>query len=406
MQKVADREFELAINSGQIPGVALMAKDKSGAKVNYARCYGTRTARAELEPSERPAMTMDTPMRLASASKIITTVMALQCVERGLLRLDEDVSDLLPEVGEMKVLDGFEPDSRPKLRDAEGAVTLRHLLTHTSGISYVVEDPTLMRYRDLGLIPQPAAVTVAERFKYPLIHDPGRRWSYGPNLEWTGKLVERATGMTLEQYLQENICAPLGVTDMTFKLQQHPDMAARRADMSRRNAEGVPRNEDASYYQSDPEDCFGGMGVFASPAAFMAFLQSLMANDGKLLRAETVEAMFRPQLDDECEQSLNDELDARRETNHGGLLPQVGIRRSHGLGGLLIMEDCDGGNWRRKGSMGWGGFPNLYWCIDPAAGICILVAFQLIPWADKQCVELGRLFERAMYEKLKENMEG
>ncbi|GKU10696.1 achain simvastatin synthase [Fusarium langsethiae] len=211
---------------------------------------------------------------------------------------------------------------------------------------------------------------------------------------------------------------------MTFKLQKRPDMASRRADMSKRDADGVPQNEDASYYLSDPEDCFGGMGIFASPAAFMTFLQSLTANDGRLLRTETVEDMFRPQLDHECEQSLNDELDSRRETNHGGLLPLVGIRRNHGLGGLMAMEDCDGTNWRQQGSMGWGGFPNLYWvraslllflrydanklltqCIDPKAGICILIAFQLIPWADKQCIELGRLFERAMYQKLNDNME-
>ncbi|GKT48778.1 acyltransferase LovD [Colletotrichum spaethianum] len=404
MQKEIEMEFESTINSGQIPGVVLMAKDKSGTKLNYTRCYGTRTPRTGTEPTTTPTMTVDTPMRLASASKIITAVMAMQCVERGILCLDGDVADLLPEVGEMKVLDGFEKDSQPNLRDAECAVTLRHLLTHTSGISYVVEDPNLIRYRDLGLIAQPNAGRIAERFKYPLIHDPGRRWSYGPNLEWTGKLIERATGMTLEQYMQDNICAPLGVTDMTFKLQERPGMMARRADMSKRDEEGVPRIEEASYYQSDPEDCFGGMGIFASPAAFMAFLQSLLAKDGKLLSADTVEAMLRPQLDDECEQSLNDELDARQETNHGGLLPQVGIKRSHGLGGLLILEDCDGGDWRQKGSMGWGGFPNLYWCIDPAAGLCILIAFQLIPWADKKCVELGRLFERAMYEQLKDKM--
>nr|XP_036579994.1 beta-lactamase [Colletotrichum truncatum]KAF6787750.1 beta-lactamase [Colletotrichum truncatum] len=402
MLDTVEKEFELAVNSGEIPGVVLMAKDKSGIKVNYTRCYGAKTARAEIAPSSRPPLKADTPMRLASASKIITTVMALQCVERGVLRMDEDVSTILPEIGKMKVLDGFDDESQPKLRSMKGAVTLRHLLTHTSGISYVVEDPNLMRYRDLGFISEPAAGTVTERFNYPLIHDPGLRWSYGPNLEWTGKLVERATCMDLDQYLQENICIPLGVTDMTFKLQQRPDMAINRADMSKRDPKGVPQNENASYFQSDPKDCFGGMGIFASSAAFMEFLYSLTANDGRLLGAQTVEEMFRPQLDWECEQSLNDELDSRRETNHGGLLPQVDIRRNHGLGGLMVMEDCDGTSWRRKGSMSWGGFPNLYWCIDPIAGICILIAFQLIPWADKQCVELGRHFERAIYQKLNE----
>ncbi|KAI0417179.1 transesterase [Xylaria grammica] len=396
-----ERAFEQAVESGQIPGVVLMAKDRTGAKINYTRCYGSRTARLDNAPAETLSMEVDSPMRLASACKIITTVMAMQCVERKLLRLDEDVSGILPEVGNMMVLEGFDSDSRPRMRKPEVAVTLRSLLTHTSGISYIVEHPDLMRYRDLGHIARPDAGKVVDRYNYPLVSDPGRCWSYGPGLEWAGKLVERVAGLSLEEYLQQNICAPLGVADMTFKLQQRPDMRARRADMSRRDAEGVPRNEDASYYRADPEDCFGGMGIFASPRAFMAVLHSLLAKDGKLLAAGTIETMFQPQLDAVCEQSLNDEIDARQQTNHGGLLPRTGIRRSHGLGGLMILENCDGMDWRRQGSMSWGGFPNLYWCIDPEAGICILIAFQLIPWADPQCVELGCAFERAIYQQLR-----
>ncbi|KAI1422430.1 transesterase [Xylaria sp. FL1777] len=402
MQDV-ERAFELAVQSGQIPGVVVMAKDKTGEKVDYTRCYGSRTARRDVAPAESTSMEADTPMRLASACKIITTVMVMQCVERGLLHLDEDVSNVLPEVGDMMVLEGFDSDSRPRLRKREGTVTLRSILTHSSGISYIVENQDLIRYRDLGHVARPDADTIVDRYGYPLVCDPGRQWCYGPGLEWGGKAVERVTGLSLEEYLQRHICEPLGVTDMTFKLLQRADMQARRADMSRRDAAGVPQNEDASYYRIEPADCFGGMGLFASPRAFMAVLHSLLARDGKLLAAETIDVMFRPQLDAVCEQSLNDEIDARHQTNHGGLLPKTGIRRNHGLGGLMIMENCDGLNWRQKGSMGWGGFPNLYWCVDPEAGVCIVIAFQLIPWADPQCVELGRSFERAVYQQLRKD---
>ncbi|RYP45709.1 hypothetical protein DL768_007980 [Monosporascus sp. mg162] len=371
MEKDWETAFESAINSGQIPGVVLMARDTTGEKVNFTRCYGARTSRDDLDPSQRPALTVDTPLRLASLSKLITTVLALQCVEQGLLGLDEDVKTLLPELGDMKILKGFNADGDPELSDSKRPITLRNLLTHTSGISYIVEDANLIRYRDLGLIAKPVSGRVTERYKYPLIHEPGARWSYGPNLDWTGKLVERATGLSLEERLQQSICNPLGITDMTFKLQQHPDMIARRADMSKRGADGTPQNEDASYYHIDPEDCFGGMGIFASSEAFMLFLCSLLSRDGKLLKTETIELMCQPQLGPECEKSINNEIDARRETSHGGLLPPVGIKRNHGLGSLMIMEDCDGNYGRQKGSIGWGGYPNIYWVSirSPSKGI-------------------------------------
>ncbi|KAG5929513.1 hypothetical protein E4U42_005658 [Claviceps africana] len=222
-----------------------------------------------------------------------------------------------------------------------------------------MDDASLVKkYKDLGFIPEAASDLITRRYSYPLVHDPGTRWTYGPNLDWAGKLVERATAMDLEEYLQRHICAPLGITDMTFKLQKHPDLVARQADMSRRDANGVPENADASYLVKDPDDCFGGMGLFASPASHMAVLHSLLKNDARLLSPSMVDAIFQPQLDAACEESINDRFDRKP---HGGLLPPVGIRRNHGLGGVMIMEDCDGDVWRRRGSISWVGFPNLFW---------------------------------------------
>ncbi|KAG5936298.1 hypothetical protein E4U53_000253 [Claviceps sorghi] len=264
-----------------------------------------------------------------------------------------------------------------------------------------MDDSSLIKkYKDLGFVPDAASELITHRYVYPLVHDPGTRWTYGPNLDWAGKLVERAAGMDLEEYMQRHICAPLGVTDMTFKLQKRPDLVARRPDMSKRDANGVPENVDASYLVRDPDDCFGGMGLFASATSYMALLHSLLKNDARLLSPSMVDAIFQPQLDAVCEKSINDEFDGQPELNHGGLLPLVGIRRNHGLGGVMIMEDCDGDAWRRKGCISWGGFPNLFWCIDREAGLCLLVAFQLIPWADKQCVRLGRVFEKGIFKKL------
>ncbi|KDN69361.1 putative beta-lactamase [Colletotrichum sublineola] len=134
----------------------------------------------------------------------------------------EGVGKLLLEDGEMKVLEGFKDGEQLVLRNPIGAIALRLLLAHTSCISYIVEDANLIQYRDLSLIPEPGARTVAKRSDYPLIRDPGQRWSYGPTLEWAGKLNDPGA------------------------LQQRLDMLSRRTDVSRRNANGFPRNEDAS----------------------------------------------------------------------------------------------------------------------------------------------------------------
>ncbi|KAG6012890.1 hypothetical protein E4U43_007597 [Claviceps pusilla] len=396
-----EKDFKSAIDSGKIPGVVLMAKDAAEDKINYCWSHGLKTAKPDRKDAPDSAMTPDTPLRLASASKIVATVMALQCVERGYLGLDDDVQRFLPELAQVQVLTGFDDSQNPLLRPPKCAITLRHLLAHTSGLAYITEDePLITKYRDLGFIPKVASLQVAHRYGFPLSDDPGSRWIYGPNLDWAGKLVERATGLDLEEYMHQNICAPLGITDMTYKLQKRPDMVARRADMSNRDANGVPENTSASYLLEDPDDCFAGMGLFATPNAFMAVLHSLLKDDGKLLSPAMVDAIFQPQLDAAREKSLNIYMDGR---NHGGLLPEAGIRRNHSLGGLMIMEDCEGDVWRRKGCISWGGFPNLFWSIDREAGLCVLIAFQLIPFGDEQCVRLGRLFEKTIYKRLKES---
>ncbi len=201
---------------------------------------------------------------------------------------------------------------------------------------------------------------IQSRLAPPAIHDPGVEWTYGANIDWAGKLIERATGIDLEEYMQKNLCAPLGITDMTFKLQQRPDLLARRADQTRRNEDGSMRYDDSVYFRHDGEECFGGQGVFCSADSYMKVLSSLMKRDGLLLKTEAIELMFHPALSGELERKLNEHMDATPHINYGAALPLV-IRRNFGLGGIIAMEDLDGSNWRRKGSLTFGGGPNIVW---------------------------------------------
>ncbi|KAG5935616.1 hypothetical protein E4U53_000404 [Claviceps sorghi] len=124
MDTAFEKDFESAVASGDVPGVVLMAKDAAD-KINYSWSHGLKTARPDRRDSADSAMTPDTPLRLGSASKIVTTVMALQCVDRGYLGLDDDVQTFLPELGELQVLTGFDASLKPLLRRPKCAITLR-----------------------------------------------------------------------------------------------------------------------------------------------------------------------------------------------------------------------------------------------------------------------------------------
>lgn len=262
-------------------------------------------------------------------------------------------------------------------------------MTHTSGLSYVFLNPLLQEYMAKGYLKTADKFGIQSRLAPPAINDPGAEWMYGANLDWAGKLVERATGTDLEAYMQKNVCEPLGITDMTFKLQQRPDLLARRADQTHRNKEdGSLRYDDSVYFRSDGDECFGGQGVFSGPESYMKVIHSLLKRDGLLLKPETVELMFQPALDARLEKQMNQHMDSTPHINYGGPMPMV-LKRSFGLGGIIAMEDLDGDKWRRKGSLTFGGGPNIVWVSLYHSGVALDILRHIItrhsksilPWA-------------------------
>lgn len=416
------------------------------------RCFGARTVRAD-ENGSPPLMEVDTIMRMGQATALIGIIMALQCVDRGLLTLDESVERFLPDLTSMKVLAGFDAEGKPIMRERNGIITLRfvlnvscddydrrltklssshrHMLTDTSGLSHVPINPLLQQYVAKGYSKYPLPVgsetEIPDPLDAPPVGDPGSEWIHGTNLDWAGKLVERATGLDLETYMQQNVCEPLGITDMTFKLLQRPDLIARRADLTKRNREdGKLYYDDSIFFREDPKECYGGSGLFASPAAFMKVMHSLLKKDSILLKSETVDLMFQPALEEGPERRMNEHFNmVMKFINYGYPLPQwPSLRRNFGLGAVVIMEDLDGDNWRRKGSLsinnGWNtglvsqilsdqtvkdlksntDFSHTQQ-IDPAAGLCTLVAFQTQPYSHPIEEGLVHKFEKAIYSQLK-----
>ena len=156
---------------------------------------------------------------------------AMQLVERGKLSLDKPAADVVPEIGTKGVLEGFDADGKAITRKPKRPVTLRHLLTHTSGLGYDTWNADVMKYRQATGIPavgscQNAALTT------PLLFEPGERWEYGISIDWVGKMVEAASGQRLDRYMTERLFTPLGMSDTGFAI--GPAQRLRKAKMHTR----------------------------------------------------------------------------------------------------------------------------------------------------------------------------
>ena len=196
-----------AADSGDVPGVVAAAATRDGPF--FEGGYGKRAL-----PSGEP-MTADTIVWIASMTKAITGACAMQQVERGKLSLDTPIKAILPELANPMVLEGFDADGNPKTRPARHEITLRTLLTHTSGCSYDFWSADITRYLEKTGTP-PVISCANAALTAPLLFDPGEKWEYGVSIDFAGKAVEAVTGQKLGRYMKENIFDPLGMKDTAF----------------------------------------------------------------------------------------------------------------------------------------------------------------------------------------------
>ncbi|HEV7386546.1 MAG TPA: serine hydrolase domain-containing protein, partial [Phenylobacterium sp.] len=224
-----ERALDAAVAEGRIAGAVALVADRDG--VTYQHAAGRRTVGAA------PAMDQDTVFWIASMTKAIGSVAALQLVERGKLSLDGDLALLLPDLAGLEVFDGLNADGTPKLRSATGPVTLRQLLTHTSGFGYAWLNAEIGAWVSATGAPGPMT-GLRSAHRQPLMFDPGQGWAYGIGIDWVGIAVEAASGQRLDAYLAEHVLGPLGMTDTAFRLSA--EQAARKAGMHARGPDGAP----------------------------------------------------------------------------------------------------------------------------------------------------------------------
>ncbi|WP_366112866.1 serine hydrolase domain-containing protein [Bradyrhizobium sp.] len=279
-----EQALAAVVGQSRIAGLVAAAATRDGVIFESAR--GVRSV-ASSEP-----MTIDAVFRIASMTKTITAVAAMQLVEQGVLSLDGPAKEILPALGEVQVLTGFDSE-RPMLRPPRADITLRHLLTHTAGFAYETWNAKIARYvRENGLPPMRSAKLRA--LAVPLASDPGERWEYGVNIEMVGRMIEAVSGRDLETHLQEHILKPLGMADTSYIAR--PEWESRLATVHARGADGTLEAIPSPPLDEATREFFpGGGGLFSTAHDYLRLLRALL-NGGELdgvriLEAETVATM-------------------------------------------------------------------------------------------------------------------
>ncbi|KAF5359056.1 hypothetical protein D9758_004913 [Tetrapyrgos nigripes] len=293
--EIATATGEMGREHQILAATVLIAGNQSGPLVEEA--HGFKHLAEDTVPAD-----LNSTFWVASCTKLMTTVAALQIVERGLVSLDEDITRVLHEWKDVAVLTGFDESGRPITGPAQNKMTLRQLLTHSSGMVYDALSPELQKYRQYQGLPPIAprtGQTLAEATLGPLLYEPGEGWCYSCSIDWAGVVVERLGGCgTLEDYMSKNIWSPLGMTAVTFHLNDRPDIRSNLVEMLARDETGQLQVSSTSIEPHTFKYDAGGDGLYLKPTDYAKLLASLLRNDEVLLKKETVDMMFTPQLRD------------------------------------------------------------------------------------------------------------
>src|SRR3954452_5377658 len=274
VQMQIDELLEGAVAGGVVPGIVAVIGNRDGVLVEADAC--------EAGP--------DTVFRIASMTKAMTSVAALQLVERGELALEQPVAELIPAFGDLQVLEGFDGDV-PSLRPPKSPVLVRHLMTHPSGLGYWFSSAEILRWHELTGTP-PILSGKLESIRAPLLHDPGERWTYGVSTDWLGQVIEAVSGTSLEDYLREHVWGPLDMPDSTYY--PSDEQRARMPPLMSRSPDG--QLVEAPLEDVEWEVASGGGGGHATARDYARF-QRMLLRGGELagervLTTETVELMI------------------------------------------------------------------------------------------------------------------
>lgn len=397
-QQRVEKAFKAAADAKKVAGVAGIALDKSG-KTLFEGAYGVTNLNDE---SKAKPMTADTPVMLWSCTKIVTSVCALQLLEQGKLKLDDLVEKFVPEITKIKVLEGFNDDGSPKLREPRTKPTILMLMTHTAGFSYDFFDQSTLNYQNyMKQTPHTYAGGERHMFQTPFLFDPGSQYNYGVNTDWLGFVIEAISGLKLNEYVQKNILDVLGMKNSGSHI-KGGSFADNGLLIHFRGEDGsLTANPDMAYAEN-PDVYGGGHYLYSTLNDYSTFLLAILnggtepRSGAQILLKETVsEYLFEDQVPKICSPDGIGIVPtcAPILSLEGEFLP--GLKKGWSCG---LMMNPDGSlKGRSPGSGSWAGLGNLYFWIDPKEGKLGLIVSGILPFMDAEVLHLFDELERSVY---------
>lgn len=390
-----------AVDDRRIAGGAAIAIDRSGQEI-IKHAFGKTSTGDDARP-----YSFDTTFWIASSTKLLTSISALQCVEQGHLNLDDDISTILPQWKDPQIITGVDENGKPKLVPAKNKITLRRLLTHSSGMTYPDMNPLIISYRTSnGLeVDSTKADKIEDIFKNPLIFEPGSAWAYGPSIDWAGKIVENVSGLKLGEYMAKNIFDPLGMKYSSMEPIGNEAVESHLTGRVGRDPEtGLVGDEKSGMCKvKNSEDHHGGSGLYSCAEDYIKVLTSLLLDDGKLLKknGDMIKELFRPQLEHP------EAFTAAAQHEVFGAFFAPGLPRGpetswdYALGGAVVAKEIPG--QASKDTLFWSGYANNYWFIDRDAGVAGCYASWILPAGDAPTGAMFGALQKAALKEVKED---
>ncbi|MGA3240891.1 MAG: serine hydrolase domain-containing protein [Bryobacteraceae bacterium] len=375
------RQLSSAVSRGDTPGVVALVVGRDGPLYE--------SAAGKLDVANNIAMPVNAIFSIASMTKPVTSVAIMMLFEEGKLKLDDPVSKYLTGFDNLRVITKFnEQDAAYETRPAKRPMTIRHLLTHTSGIGYGFTNPIEYRLTQ---------ATKKGEWELPLLSDPGDKWNYSASTRVLGMIVERITGASMEAYYQQRIFKPLGMVDTSYAVAADKQS---RVPTQHRRVNGLLQEQPRTPIPSTPTAPFhGDGGLYSTVQDYAKFIQMLL-NGGHLGPARILTERSVKMMGQNNIGSIFVELQPAADKLLTKPFPLGAGHDKFGLGFQIASDDPQYSSFRSAGSMSWAGIYNTEFWIDPVKHIGGVQMMQVLPFYDDGAIRTLRGFEELVYQNL------
>jgi methyl acetate hydrolase len=381
-KEALSRRLSEAVRRGDAPGVVALVVGRD--QVLYEGAAG------KLDISHDMAMPVNAIFSIASMTKPITSVAIMILCEEGKLKLDDPVSQYLPGFDNPQVITKFnDKDASYQTRPAKRPITIRHLLTHTSGIAYGFSNPIEYRLTQ---------ATNKDEWELPLVDDPGDKWNYGPSTAVLGMIIEKISGESLEAYFQQRIFQPLGMVDTSYAV---PAAKQSRVATKYSRAAGLWQEHPRRDIASTPTPPFRGDGGLYSTAQDYGRFMQMLLDGGRLGSASILTESSVKKMGENNIGPIFIDLQPAADESLTKPFPQGAGHDKFGLGFQIASGEPRYARLRSAGSMSWAGIYNTEFWVDPVQHIGGVMMMQMLPFYDDGAIRTLRDFEELVYRDLR-----